>query len=135
MLAPTASALSGKGWEGRGYAHSKLANGLFSLELAKRLKGTRATSNCLTPGSVRTDILRNVPTASTAHQAKSPAQGAATQCYVATSPQLAKVSGEYFRDCNPAPQSPCQQDAAMAAKLWDVSTQLTIDIVERMQHD
>jgi NAD(P)-dependent dehydrogenase (short-subunit alcohol dehydrogenase family) len=127
-------ALDGRGWEGRGYAHSKLANGLFSRELAKRLKGTRATSNCLTPGSVRTNILHNVPAASTAHQTKSPAQGAATQCYVATSPQLANVSGEYFRDCNPAPQGAHQQDAAMAAKLWDVSTRLTIDIVKRMQH-
>ncbi len=42
--------LSGQGWSGSGYAHSKLANGLFSLELARRLSGTRATSNCLTPG-------------------------------------------------------------------------------------
>lgn len=117
--------LSGKGWAGRGYAHSKLANGLFSLELVKRLRGTRATSNCVTPGPVKTNILRNVPSASTAHQTKSPAQGAATQCYVATHPQLAKVSGEYFRDCNPAPQSEYQRDEVMAARLWAVSTQLT----------
>jgi NAD(P)-dependent dehydrogenase (short-subunit alcohol dehydrogenase family) len=126
-------ALSGKGWEGWGYHHSKLANGLFSLELAKRLKGTRATSNCLTPGPVRTNIRRNIK-ATAGPEAKSPAQGAATQCYVATSPQLAKVSGEYFKDCNPAPQSAYQQDAAMAARLWEVSTRLTIDIVKRMQH-
>lgn len=127
-------ALDGKGWEGRGYAHSKLANGLFSLELAKRLRGTRATSNCLTPGSVRTNIRRDLPASSAPKVMKSPAEGAATQCYVATSPQLAKVSGEYFRDCNPAPQSAYQQDAAMAARLWDVSTELTVDIVKRMQH-
>lgn len=127
-------ALSGKGWEGRGYHHSKLANGLFSLELAKHLKGTRATSNCLTPGAVRTNIRRDLPASSTSREMKSPEQGAATQCYVATSPRLAKVSGEYFKDCNPAPQSAYQQDAAMAAKLWDVSTKLTIDIVKRMQH-
>ena len=127
-------ALSGKGWEGRGYHHSKLANGLFSLELAKRLTGTRATSNCLTPGSVQTNIRRNLPASSAPAQMKSSAQGAATPCYVATSPQLAKVSGEYFRDCNPVPQSAYQQDSAMAAKLWDVSTKLTIDIVKRMQH-
>jgi WW domain-containing oxidoreductase len=65
---------------------------------------------------------------------KSPEQGAATQCYVATHPQLANVSGEYFSNCNPAPQSDYQQDAAMAAKLWEVSTRLNIDIVKRMQH-
>lgn len=117
--------LSGEKWVGYGYAHSKLANGLFSLELARRLKATRATSNCVTPGSVRTNILRYVPSASTAHQTKSPAQGAATQCYVATSPRLEKVSGEYFRDCNPAAQGDYQRDAAMAARLWEVSIQLT----------
>lgn len=117
--------LSGEGWAASGYHHSKLANGLFSLELAKRLAGTRSTSNCVTPGPVRTNILRNV-SSSTAHQTKSPAQGAATQCYVATNPLLAKISGEYFKDCNPAPQSDNQRDAAMAAKLWEVSTQLTL---------
>jgi NAD(P)-dependent dehydrogenase (short-subunit alcohol dehydrogenase family) len=116
--------LSGEHWVGRAYAHSKLANGLFSLELARRLAGTRATSNCLTPGSVRTNILRNVA-GSNAHQAKSAAQGAATQCYVATNPALAAASGEYFKDCNPAPQSENQRNAAMAARLWNVSTELT----------
>jgi NAD(P)-dependent dehydrogenase (short-subunit alcohol dehydrogenase family) len=116
--------LSGKGWFGHAYAHSKLANGLFSLELAKRFSDTNSTSNCLTPGPVRTSILRNVP-ASATRQAKSPAQGAATQCYVATNPLLEKTSGEYFKDCNPAPQSEYQRNEAMAARLWEVSTQLT----------
>ena len=117
--------LSGKTWAKRGYAHSKLANGLFSLELSQRLRGTRATSNCLTPGPVRTNIRRNVSGSSTPDNLKSPEEGAATVCYVATSPALAKVSGEYFKDCNPAPQSPNQTDREMAAKLWDVSTALT----------
>jgi NAD(P)-dependent dehydrogenase (short-subunit alcohol dehydrogenase family) len=117
--------LSGEGWFGRGYHHSKLANGLFSLELARRLTGSHATSNCITPGPVQTKILRNVPSASTAHQTKTSAQGAATQCYVATSPLLATTSGEYFKDCNPAPQSQHQRDTAMAATLWEVSARLT----------
>lgn len=116
--------LSGKGWARRGYAHSKLANGLFSLELAKRLRGTHATSNCVTPGPVRTNI-RRYSRAQAPKELKSPEQGAATPCYVATSPALANVSGEYFGNCNPAPQSAYQTDAAMAAKLWDVSTELT----------
>jgi NAD(P)-dependent dehydrogenase (short-subunit alcohol dehydrogenase family) len=117
--------LSGKTWAKQGYAHSKLANGLFSLELSQRLRGTRATSNCLTPGAVRTNIRRNVSNSSAPDNLKSPEEGAATVCYVATAPALAKVSGEYFKDCNPAPQSPNQTDRAMAAKLWDVSTALT----------
>ena len=117
--------LSGKGWSGKGYAHSKLANGLFSLELSQRLRKTRATSNCLTPGAVRTNIRRDMPASATPDNLKSPAAGAATVCYVAAQPSLKKVTGEYFKDCNPAPQSAYQTDRAMAAKLWDVSTQLT----------
>jgi NAD(P)-dependent dehydrogenase (short-subunit alcohol dehydrogenase family) len=116
--------LSGKGWENQGYAHSKLANGLYSLELSKRLADGRATSNCLTPGPVHTNIFSSWST-KVEREAKTPAQGAATQCYVATSPQLANVTGEYFRDCNPGSQSSDQRDAKMAAKLWEVSTQLT----------
>jgi NAD(P)-dependent dehydrogenase (short-subunit alcohol dehydrogenase family) len=117
--------LSGKIWAKQGYAHSKLANGLFSLELSQRLRGTRATSNSLTPGAVRTNIRRNVSGSSAPDNLKSPEEGAATVCYVATAPALAKVSGEYFKDCNPAPQSSNQTDRAMAARLWDVSTALT----------
>ena len=116
--------LSGESWYRSGYAHSKLANGLFSLELAKRLQGTHATSNCIHPGGVRTNILRNTAN-NAANYPKSPEQGAATTCYVATNPALAQVSGEYFADCNPAEQSDLQRDAAMAAKLWEVSTRLT----------
>ncbi len=116
--------LSGKDWFGRGYHHSKLANGLFSLELSKQLVGTAATSNCLTPGPVRTNILRYIA-ASAANYRKSPAQGAATVCYVATNPALANISGEYFADCNPAPQGVHQQDEAMARRLWSVSMDLT----------
>jgi NAD(P)-dependent dehydrogenase (short-subunit alcohol dehydrogenase family) len=116
--------LSGKTWFKRGYAHSKLANRLFSLELSRRLAAARATSNCVSPGPVDTNIRRYV-SGSRPARLKSPAEGAATICYVATHPTLAKVSGEYFADCNPVPQVNNQTDAAMAAKLWDVSTELT----------
>jgi hypothetical protein len=74
---------------------------------------------------VRTNIRRNLSTTNGPPPEKSPAQGAATVCYVAASPALANISGEYFADCNPAPQSAYQTDAAMAAKLWDFSTALT----------
>jgi NAD(P)-dependent dehydrogenase (short-subunit alcohol dehydrogenase family) len=116
--------LSGKGWSDRAYEHSKLANGLFSLELAQRLRGTRATSNCVSPGLVLTNLARNVD-ASKLPPRRPVEEGAATICYVATSRALAYTNGEYFSDCNPAPQSAYQTDAAMAAKLWDVSTELT----------
>jgi NAD(P)-dependent dehydrogenase (short-subunit alcohol dehydrogenase family) len=116
--------LSGEGWSEHGYAHSKLANGLFSIELAKRLRETRATSNCATPGHTRTNALRYV-SSQPAKTAKTAEQGAATICYVATHPSLKNVSGEYFADCNPARPSDDQTDAAMAARLWETSTALT----------
>lgn len=117
--------LSGRDWYKKGYHHSKLANGLFSLELSQRLRTTRATSNCVTPGPVRTNIRRDLPAGSAPDNLKSPAEGAATICYVAAHPLLSGVSGEYFSDCNPALQGKYQTDRAMAAKLWQVSTQLT----------
>jgi NAD(P)-dependent dehydrogenase (short-subunit alcohol dehydrogenase family) len=117
--------LSGREWHRRGYAHSKLANGLFSLELSQRLRTTRATSNCLSPGPVRTNIRRDLPASATPDNLKSPAEGAATVCYVAAHPLLNGVTGEYFSDCNPAPQGQYQTDRAMAARLWQVSTELT----------
>lgn len=89
--------LSGEGWYRRGYSHSKLANGLFSLELARRLQGTGATSNCVTPGHTRTAILRNSGS-NYREDARTPAQGAATPCYAAVHPAMAGVSGAYLRD-------------------------------------
>jgi len=58
-------------------------------------------------------------------QFETPAQGAATSCYLASNPALARVSGLYFVDCNPAEQSDHQKDTAMAARLWQVSEELT----------
>lgn len=118
--------LGGEGWSRQSYGHSKLANGLYSLELSRRLAGTRATSNCVHPGGVRTNILRNTGF-SGARLNKSPEQGAATQCYVATHPSLTGVTGQYFADCNLAEQGDHQKDEAMAARLWEVSEELTRD--------
>ena len=59
---------------------------------------------------------------------KSVEEGAATQTYVATSPELVGVNGYYFADCNPDPgETAAMQDAAMAARLWQVSEDLTRD--------
>ena len=128
--------LSGQGWERQAYGHSKLANGLFSFELSVRLSGTRATSNSLHPGVVATYIRRNLnftPPAGGGNRGgggggfsfEQPAQGAATSCYLASNPSLAGITGLYFVDCNPADQSDLQKDPALAARLWQVSEELT----------
>jgi WW domain-containing oxidoreductase len=111
----------------RMYGQSKLANGLFSRELARRLAGTSATSNSVHPGLINTELGRYFPawrrklTPLVAWAFKSIAAGAATTCYVATAPALARVSGCYFEDCNPVIPGGQMQNDALAARLWSVS--------------
>jgi NAD(P)-dependent dehydrogenase (short-subunit alcohol dehydrogenase family) len=113
------------------YGQSKLANGLFARELARRLKGTTTTTNVLTPGVVDTQMNRSlagttvIPADFDFKKLKSVAQGAATTCYVATSPDLKAVSGAYFEDCHRVTPEPHMLDDAMAARLWAVSENLT----------
>lgn len=110
----------------RAYGQSKLANILFASELSRRLAGSQRTANALHPGVIHTGISRNLPLPGQLVLAlaaplalKSAAEGAATQCYVATHPTLARVSGEYFADCNLAPtRHPRARDAELARRLW-----------------
>jgi len=115
------------------YGQSKLANVLFSLELGRLLRGSRITSNALHPGVIDTEIDRNVNRFMqfafgllAAATGKSVEAGAATSCYVATSPLLGSTSGRYFEDCN-AVEIPGthMQDMAMADRLWFLSEELT----------
>ena len=121
--------------DGRAYGHSKLANALFSLHLAKLLRGTRITVNALHPGVINTQIDRNMSRLTQAAFAavtslgygKTIEEGAATSCYVATSPLLGSSSGEFFEDCNAVVVTGDNHlhDAVMAAELWRVSEELT----------
>ncbi len=119
--------LSGRGWASSAYGHSKLANGLFSLELARRLEDTRATSNSLHPGVVDTNIFRNLESRFSGRRLKTAEEGAATSCYLATNPSLVDVSGYYLADCNPAEPTALMQDSEMARRLWAVSEELVED--------
>ena len=128
--------LSGTTWFNRqtAYGHSKLANGLHSLELSRRLKDTRATCNVIHPGVVQTNIARDLP-----HWQqlafrlygylflKDLEEGAATTSYVATHENLIDVNGCYFADSNPITSDENMQDEQMASRLWDVSENLTSD--------
>jgi NAD(P)-dependent dehydrogenase (short-subunit alcohol dehydrogenase family) len=114
------------------YAQSKLANALFSLELSHRLKGTDLTSNAIHPGSVFTNITHSAPDSirqqvkEYAKNLKTPAQGAATQVYVATSPDLADVSGVFLADCNPVviDHPHFLENKALAVRLWSVGEEM-----------
>jgi NAD(P)-dependent dehydrogenase (short-subunit alcohol dehydrogenase family) len=115
----------------RAYGQSKLANSLFSLELARRMAGTRATSNAMNPGAVLTDLQRHAPGwAVTLGNVlgpafmKSPAEGASTICYLAADERLAGVSGRYFIDCNPVAIGGNSENRELAARLWTVSSDL-----------
>lgn len=118
----------------RAYGQSKLANLLFAKELAKRLAGTGKTANALHPGTIMTtNLSRNMvlsaPLVLLAKIVdplllKTIAQGAATQCFVATHPSLETVSGEYFVDCNIGKSSRLSHDAALAARLWQESERI-----------
>ena len=116
----------------RAYGQSKLANALFSLELSKRLGGTNVTSNSMNPGAVLTNLQRHAPEWAVKLGdwigpafMKSPAEGASTICYLAAHPLVEGVTGHYFIDCNPVSLGGNSEDAAMAKRLWDVSTDLT----------
>jgi NAD(P)-dependent dehydrogenase (short-subunit alcohol dehydrogenase family) len=110
------------------YGQSKLANALFARSLAKRFEGTGKTANALHPGVIATNLGRHMnvvariafPIASVIAM-KDVHQGAATQCYVATHPSLATVSGEYFADCNLAKSSTHARNDALAERLWKVT--------------
>jgi retinol dehydrogenase-12 len=118
---------------GRAYPLSKLLNILFTAELARRLAGTGVTANCLHPGFVRTALGRDVTgvlgaVVSLALRFRpGPATGAATSVYLASSPEVADMTGGYFVKCRPARPSPLALDAAAAARLWTLSEELAAD--------
>jgi NAD(P)-dependent dehydrogenase (short-subunit alcohol dehydrogenase family) len=118
------------------YGQSKLANLLFAKQLAKRFAGTGKTANSLHPGVIHTNLARSMnPIAKAALTIaaplvlKSPAEGAATQCYLAVHPSVEGVSGKYFADCNVSKSSSKGRDDALAEKLWEVSEKIAAEVI------
>ncbi len=115
------------------YGRSKLANILFTLELARRLEGTGVTANSLHPGTVRTGygadgdargfLAFGIKVARPFFL--SPAKGARTSVFLASSPEVAGVSGQYFVKCRPTQPRRWARDTEAARRLWQVSEQLT----------
>jgi NAD(P)-dependent dehydrogenase (short-subunit alcohol dehydrogenase family) len=112
------------------YGRSKLANVLFANELARRLDGDGVTSNSLHPGVVATGFGRNDPgwlrlLVTVARPfLVTPEKGARTSIHVAASPELARVSGRYFKDRREVAPAPFARDAGVQRRLWEISERL-----------
>ncbi|NWY55104.1 RDH12 dehydrogenase, partial [Chionis minor] len=119
---------------GLAYCHSKLANVLFTRELARRLQGksqrrAEFTANALHPGSVHSELVRHSFVMTWLWKIfsfflKTPQEGAQTSVYCAVAEELDSVTGQYFSDCQPAYVSPRGRDDETAKKLWNVSCEL-----------
>lgn len=115
----------------RAYSQSKLASVMFTKELARRLEGTGVTANSLHPGVVRTNFgaedqawLFTVVSHVVLPFLKTPAQGAQTSIYLASSPSMDGVTGEFFANCKPKTANKVAYDTDIVARLWQVSAEL-----------
>lgn len=116
----------------KAYSQSKLANVLFTKELARRYPNKNIIANCLHPGVVRTQI-GNKNSKGFYHllwQSVKPfmitaEKGARTSIYLASSPEVAQTSGEFFIKCKSKKPNPVAEDPKMAKELWDLSLEMT----------
>ena len=123
-----------KDFDGQRANHqSKLADVLFTYELARRLKGTGMTVNCLHPGMVATSLIdkdKDFPVLFkyfyklSKPLMKSPAKGAETSIFLASSPEVEGITGQYFVNKKIAQSCPESHDRELAKRLWDVSEKL-----------
>jgi NAD(P)-dependent dehydrogenase (short-subunit alcohol dehydrogenase family) len=113
------------------YPQSKLANVMFTYELARRLNGTKVTVNALHPGLVGTGFASNngrllrIGIAIARPFMLSPEQGARTPIYLASSPEVEGVTGQYFVKCKPRRSAAASYDEAAQRRLWEISEQMT----------
>ncbi|MFE5670945.1 SDR family oxidoreductase [Agromyces sp. NPDC056523] len=115
----------------RAYNASKLANVMFTYELARRIQGTGVTATVLHPGVTRTAFGAEDPAAWGFFSPlarpfmKAPAKGAETPVYLASSPEVEGMTGIYFANRRPKTSNPLSYDTAAAARLWRISEELT----------
>jgi NAD(P)-dependent dehydrogenase (short-subunit alcohol dehydrogenase family) len=118
-------------WAVRAYGRSKLANLYFTYELSRRLQGTGVTANAMHPGFVRTNMGANngwlvrlfLPLVYL--RSLTPAEGARTVVYLASSPEVEGVTGKYFVREREVASDPVSYDESAAKRLWDVSEKMT----------
>ena len=115
----------------KAYNRSKLANVIFSNELARRLVGTGVTSNSLHPGTVATDIWSHTSwytrplVAAWKAFMLTPAQGGERVVYLAASSEVEGRTGGYYENNRLAEPNPCARDLGLSKRLWDTCEQLT----------
>ncbi|XP_068226646.1 retinol dehydrogenase 12-like [Palaemon carinicauda] len=123
------------------YGQTKLANILFTVELAERMKGTGVTTNSLHPGCVNTDIFYKTEKGITRYMfgylfqlmAKDEALGAQTTIHLAVSDDVENISGEYFADCKISKRSDLAKDRGLAKKLWEMS-EMAVSLTQEDLH-
>ena len=115
----------------KAYGRSKLANILFTYELARRMEGTQVTSNALTPGMVATEIwikgdwwMTYLVNPVIKRIAQSPLEGAQTSIYLASSPEVEGITGKYYANQQPINSDPYTYDGSAAQHLWQTSLEL-----------
>ena len=114
----------------KAYNQSKLANILFTYELARRLEGTKVTANCLHPGVIGSGFGQTYSSALSVlikiarPFMLTPEQGARTSVYLASSPEVAGVSGKYFSKCHPVRSNAVSYDVQSQQKLWALSEEM-----------
>jgi NAD(P)-dependent dehydrogenase (short-subunit alcohol dehydrogenase family) len=120
-----------KGYSGmKAYSQSKLANVLFTYELARKLEGTKVTANALHPGFVDTGFGKNngglikFGMSLLKPIQRKPDVGAQTSIYLASSPEVEGVSGKYFADSKAVESDPASYDRGTAEKLWNISFEM-----------
>jgi NAD(P)-dependent dehydrogenase (short-subunit alcohol dehydrogenase family) len=110
----------------RQYCNTKLANLLFTRELARRAAASGVTANAMHPGVVATELLLGgfAPLRLVSRFMRTPEQGAATAVYLAADPAAAAFTGEYFIDSLPVRPSPAATDDESARRLWELSEEM-----------
>ncbi len=117
----------------KAYGRSKLANLLFTFELARRLEGSGVTANALHPGFVASQFGKNnglfakalLPLAMLFGRAVSVEEGAKTSIYLASSPEVEGVTGKYFVQSKEASSSEASLDRGAMTRLWEISARMT----------
>ncbi|CAG0905847.1 unnamed protein product, partial [Darwinula stevensoni] len=112
------------------YCDTKLANILFTKELARRLDGSGVVANCLHPGAVCTDLFRGIPPPLlrltiflTKTFCRTPELGAQTVIHLAVAEEAGRVNGKYWSECKIDQESPTASNMDLAKALWEKSTQ------------